>query len=91
MQLTSAPDRPVTIFFSDDNPTHRQFFLYTLVTFDGVNFEGPFQQTTRNRGVPPERRSIRSGPGGAIFAIWFLVWPHTVRCRWSTRSPATMA
>lgn len=74
VQMTVAPDGPVTILFSHDNAAHTEFYLYSLVSFDGINFEGPFKQTKGNAGLEL-RRSVRSGPDGAIYAIWFQKWP----------------
>lgn len=77
VQVTAAAEGPVTILFSAYNAAHTEFYLYSLVTFDGLTFDGPFQQTTREGELMPVRRSVRSGPDGAIYAIWYQVWPHT--------------
>ena len=74
-QVTASPDGPLTIFYSADNAYHSDFYLYSLVTFDGVNFEGPFRHTKRHGAFMPVRRTVRSGPDGAIYAIWYQNWP----------------
>ncbi|MFO0981588.1 MAG: hypothetical protein U1E76_07515 [Planctomycetota bacterium] len=75
VQLTVAPEGPVTIFFSDENAAHKEFYLYSLVAMDGVNFQGPFKHTEGDGLFMAVRRSVRSGPDGAIYAIWYQKWP----------------
>src|SRR5262245_29114874 len=73
-QVTAAPDGPLTIFFSAKTSDYSDFYLYSLVSFDGVNFEGPFKHTKRDGAFMPVRRTVRSGPDGAIYAIWYQTW-----------------
>ncbi|MFO0983441.1 MAG: hypothetical protein U1E76_17195 [Planctomycetota bacterium] len=49
VQMTVAPDGPVTILFSHDNAAHTEFYLYSLVSFDGINFE---VHSSKPKGMP---------------------------------------
>jgi hypothetical protein len=47
--------------------------LFSLVSMDGILFEGPFQQTPLG-GVVDRMRGIRAGPDGKIYALWLESW-----------------